>query len=115
MILSKPQENYDESSDKILAPLAQKKSTQPPSSSLLADNSKPSKKKAWKKNKKKYCQEHKKDPDNLATGVNTDDVISSRAPKDKSLVTYFNCDRTGHYTRNCPKLKCDSSKTLKNW
>ena len=81
---------------------------------MLAENSKPFEKKARKEKKKKYCQEHKKNLGTSTTNVNTDDVTFSKAPKDTSLVTYFNCDKTGHYARNCLKSKRESSKTSKN-
>ena len=112
-ILSKPQGNYDESSNKTQALQARKRLTQPPSSFLLADSSEPSEKKAQKEKKKKYCQEHKKNSGTLATGVNTDDITSGRAPKDMSLLNCFNCNRTGHYVKNCPKPKRDLSKMSK--
>ena len=113
-ILSKPQRNCNEFSNKTQVYQAQKSLTQPPSSSLLVASSKAFEKKAWKEKKKKYCQEHKKNLGTLATNVNTDDVTLSRAPKDMSLITCFNCNRTSHYARNCSKPKLKSSKMSKN-
>ena len=100
--------------EKSQNPQVQKKSTQPPSScSPRPDSNETSKKKARKEKKKKYRREHNRDSDTPATGINTDDVTSGRAPKDMSSITCFNCDRTGHYARSCPK-KRDSSKAPKN-
>lgn len=113
-VLSKPQKNCDKSSNKTQALQAQKRSTQSPSSSLLANSSQPSEKKARKMKKKKYHQKHKKNLGSLATNINTNNITSRRAIKNMSLVTYFNCNKTGHYARNCPKPKCKSSKTSKN-
>ena len=112
-ILSKSQSNHDDHLEKTQTP--QKKPTQPRSSSFLRpDSSETSKKKVWKEKKKKYCCEHNRDSGTSVTDVNADDVTSGGASKNISSITRFNCDRTGHYGRNCPKPKRDSSKVPKN-
>ena len=114
--LSKHQPSCDDhlEIEKPQNPQVQKKSTQPlPSGSPRPDSNKTSKKKARKEKKKKYCCEHNRDSGTPATGVNANDVTSSGALKDMSLITCFKCNRTGHYARSCPK-KRDSSKAPKN-
>ena len=115
MVLSKSLANYDDYPEKTQTSQDQKKSTQPLSSGFpRPDNNSSSEKKACKEKKKKYCQEHKKDSGTPATGVNTNDITFGRALKDMSLITYFNCNRTGHYARSYPKPIYDLSKMLKN-
>ena len=114
--LSKHQPSRDNhpEKEKPQNPQVQKKSTQPPSSgSPRPDSNETSEKKARREKKKKYRREHNRDSGTPATGVNADDVTSGGAPKDMSSITCFNCDRTGHYARSCPK-KRDSSKAPKN-
>ena len=112
-ILSKSQSNCDDHPKKTQTP--QKKLTQPQSSSFSrSDSSKTFEKKARKEKKKKYHREYNRDSGTLATNVNADNVTSSGVPKDMSLITCFNYDKTGHQARNCPKPKCNSSKAPKN-
>ena len=114
--LSKHQSSRDDhpKKEKPQNPQVQKKSTQPPfSASPWPNSNEIFEKKAQKEKKKKYRREHNRDPGTPATGVNANNVTSGGVFKDMSLITCFNCDRTGHYARSCPK-KRDLSKASKN-
>ena len=114
--LSKHQSSYDDHPKKEQPqnPQVQKKLTQPLSSdSPRPDSNETSENKTRKEKKKKYYCEHNRDSGIPATGVNADNVTSGRTPKNMSLITCFNCNRTGHYARSCPK-KRNSSKAPKN-
>lgn len=69
--------------------------------------------KAWKEKKQRRLENERARKDsNPATGVNASDAsnVSSGARNDLSEVTSFNCDKKGHYSRNCPELRRDASK-----
>ena len=82
-----------------------------PSHSLHSENSKTSDPKARKEKKKKYCREQaQKDSGSTpATSVNMTEA-SGGACKDMSQISWYNCTKKEHYSRNHPKPRKNVSK-----
>lgn len=71
-------------------------------------------KKVWKKSKKSFQKEKCKQKNfsfvTHTTGGNTisNDTGPKNLKKDLSEITYYNCNKKGHYTWTCPKFKKDN-------
>ena len=91
--------------------LSKKAQNLKPSHSWRSENSKTSNPKARKEKKKKYRREQaQKDSGSTpATSVNMTEA-SGQACKDMSQISYYNCTKKGHYSRNCPEPKKNASK-----
>ena len=74
--------------------------------SSRSENGEISDKKAQKKKKKQSCLDHERarrdSGSTPAANVNAYNV-SSGVCKDLSQIKYFNCNKKGHYSRNCPE------------
>ena len=77
---------------------------------LRSKNGETSDKKGWKEKKQQRHLEHKWAQNNSGsfptTKANAPNVASP-ACKDLSHITYFNCDKKGHYMTKCPEPRKD--------
>ena len=72
---------------------------------LHDDPAEPAKKKNKQKRFKRQQECTKKSKEIPATSNNTINAAKKKKKHDTSKVTYFNCDKTGHYASNCTELK----------
>ena len=83
-----------------------------PKLALSHDNAAESPKKNNRKDKKKRFRDQKREhtgeqkEQTLATNVNTTNISKKKKKKrDVSEITYFNCDKKGHFASNCIESK----------
>ena len=91
------------------------KASDKPSRSLRSEIGEVSNKKDWKEKKKKYRrdQARKSSGSNSATGVNTTNVNHGWGSQDLSQITYYNCNKRGHYANKCKEpWKKNAAKKL---
>ena len=87
-------------------------SNKPPHSSR-SENGNTSNKKTWKEKKKKQrCRDAEQAGKDLtsAIAVNTSSTKTHFWRKDSSLITYYNCNKKGHYTDQCSEPRENLSK-----
>ena len=96
----------DDPVKKPLPPLAPK-----PSNSSPAGSSEKSDKKAWRKKKKHRRLDQQRDQGRKDTSSTPTPGANSGTRKDMSQITCFNCNKKGHYLRNCSEPR---KNVLKN-
>ena len=81
------------------------KTKDPKSVPLRDDPAEPAKKEDKQKRLKCRQERTRESKETPATGNNIVNAAKKKKKRDTSKVTCFNCDKKGHYTRNCTKPK----------